>query len=484
VTPRMLDAGSKGSAVVTQFTRGQKSQLSAVTAGTDLYVGIHLDAPGVAWDISCFGLDDADRLSDEEYFIFFNQPNSPEKAIQLLGAQSGDNESFRVTLERVPPSITRLAFCAAIDGTGSARQISSGYFRLVAGGEEVLRYAFTGADFTAERAVMIADLYRKGVWRVAAVGQGFAGGLAELIRSFGGQVDDEPAPAAPAGQPGFGAPAGAGAAPGSAPGFSPPPGAPAATPASAQPRPPAPVNAGQPDVAGELVAGAEPPPSMVQRVAPGAMVSLEKYREVPATGRWTKQNSKMIKVTLGADVFALRGSMVAYQGDIAFDYKGSGIRGFVENKLTGQGLKLMTCKGTGEVFLADDASDVHIVELAGSSLCINARNVLAFDTTLTTEVKRIESPGIAGGGLFHLEVSGQGTIVVMTKGPPMTLPVAGPTFADMNALVAWSTGMRVSVSSQVRISRQIYGGTSGESFAMQFMGIGGNHIVVVQPYEV
>ncbi|WP_146776767.1 TerD family protein, partial [Parafrankia sp. Ea1.12] len=192
--------------MATQFSRGQKSQLSAITAGTDLYIGIQINAPG-EWDVSCFGLDGAGRLSDDRYFVFFNQPNSPESSIQLLGAQSGDSQSFRVTLDKVPDAIQKLSFCAALDGPGSAAQITSGYLRIVAGGTEVLRYAFTGADFSDERAVMIGDVYRKGVWRVAAVGQGFRGGLAELIRSFGGEVADEPEPTpAPAGPPPGGVP--------------------------------------------------------------------------------------------------------------------------------------------------------------------------------------------------------------------------------------------------------------------------------------
>jgi uncharacterized protein (AIM24 family) len=53
----------------------------------------------------------------------------------------------------------------------------------------------------------------------------------------------------------------------------------------------------------------------------------------------------------------------------------------------------------------------------------------------------------------------------------------------MNAVVAWTAGMRVSVSTQVRVSRQVYAGASGESVALQFMGMQG-HFVVVQPYEV
>src|SRR5215210_5514080 len=99
----------------------------------------------------------------------------------------------------------------------------------------------------------------------------------------------------------------------------------------------------------------------------------------------------------------------------------------IESRMTGQGLKLMTCKGQGEVFLAEDACDLHIVELNGQRLCINANNVLAFDATLQTEVKRIESAGLPGGGMFHLEVGGHGTVVVMTHGQPVALPVQGPT---------------------------------------------------------
>jgi uncharacterized protein (AIM24 family) len=214
------------------------------------------------------------------------------------------------------------------------------------------------------------------------------------------------------------------------------------------------------------------------------MNSLSTFKERATTGRWTQQNPKLVKVTLGPECHARRGSMVAYQGNIEFEHRGSGgLRAMFEGAVTGQGLKLMTCKGQGEVFLAEDACDLHVVDLQGQRLCVNANNVLAFDTTVHSEIRRIDSPGIPGGGMFHLELGGHGSVVVMTKGMPVTLPVRGPTFADMNALVAWTAGMRVSVSTQVRLSRQIWGGTSGESVALQFMGMQG-HFIVVQPYEV
>ena len=174
-----------------EFQRGHKAKISDLTPGTDLYVGVQIAAPGLTFDISCFGLDANEQLSDDRYFIFFNQPKSPEESIQLLGAQSGDTESFRVTLDRVPANIHKLSFTATVDGAGQMSQIGPGYIRIVAGGEEVVRYAFTGSEFSTERAVMLGDFYLKDVWRFAAVGQGFDGGLDALLKNFGGEVAEE-----------------------------------------------------------------------------------------------------------------------------------------------------------------------------------------------------------------------------------------------------------------------------------------------------
>ncbi|MFE7229294.1 TerD family protein [Streptomyces sp. NPDC057596] len=225
-----------------EFQRGHKARISDLTAGTDLYVGVQISAPGLTVDISCFGLDADERLSDDRYFVFFNQPKSPEEAIQLLGAQAGDTESFRVTLEKIPPRIRKLSFTAAIDGAGQMSQLDSGYLRIVAGGEEVARYAFDGSEFSTERAVMLGDFYLKDVWRFAAVGQGFDGGLEALLKNFGGEVLEEEEDTA----------AGQDPQPGAAPGFAPPaqatappefavPSGPAApAPATAAPAAPAP----------------------------------------------------------------------------------------------------------------------------------------------------------------------------------------------------------------------------------------------------
>ncbi|WP_327264337.1 TerD family protein [Streptomyces sp. NBC_01232] len=541
-----------------EFQRGHKAKISDLTAGTDLYVGVQIAGSGLSFDISCFGLDANEQLSDDRYFVFFNQPKSPEESIQQLGAQSGDTESFRVTLDRIPASIHKLSFTATIDGAGQMSQIGPGYIRIVAGGEEVVRYAFTGAEFTTERAVMLGDFYLKDVWRFAAVGQGFDGGLDALLRNFGGEVAEEAQPQAPAAaSPGFAAPPQAAApapsfgapaqqAPAPAPSF----GAPVPAPGAAQPQyqqpvapapvhaaptmaapiaPPAPAPYGQPpqppqpsygQVPGQVPGqypGQVPPPAPApygqqpgygqvpgqppgqfpgqqpggyapQAAAPaaGLAAALQPYKEAPTGSRWTPQNQQLMRVDLamgGQAVLARQGSMVLYQGKVDFSYKGAGFAGRIVGNATGQEMQLMRCTGRGQVFLAEDGAHLHAVELQGDGICVSAEAVLAFDESLQHEIRRIEGHGIPGGALFTMQFQGTGTVIIKTHGVPVVLPVTPTTFADSNAIVAWSSAAQVILSSQVRLRRNAYPGHSGETVNLQFRGAPGNFIVV-QPYEV
>ncbi|MEU3465285.1 TerD family protein [Streptomyces sp. NPDC006733] len=531
-----------------EFQRGHKAKISDLTAGTDLYIGVQIAGPGLSFDISCFGLDEKEQLSDDSYFIFFNQPKSPEESIQQLGAQAGDSESFRVTLDRIPPKIRKLSFTATVDGNGQMSQVGPGYIRIVAGGEEVARYGFTGAEFTTERAVMLADIYLKDVWRFAAVGQGFDGGLDALLRNFGGEVAEEAPAAAPpqqGGAPGFAPPPG-GAAP--APSFGAPPGPPQPAPAFGAPQPaaaqgfaPPPGNPSihqQPTMVAPLATppqfGQVPPPGpppgqqfgqppgppqyaqppgqpqfgqppgqpqfgqVPGQPAPygepqagqpvgGISGALQKFRETPTGQRWTQQNNKMMRVDLsqagGQPVLARQGSMVLYQGKVEYSYKGAGFAGRIVGGATGQEMQLMRCTGQGQVFFAENGAHLHPIELQGDAICVSSENVLAFDETLQYEVRRIEGHGIPGGALFTMQFQGTGTIIVKTHGTPVVLPVTPTTYADCNAIVAWSAASQVIISSQVRLRRNAYPGHSGETVNLQFRGAPGNFIVV-QPYEV
>lgn len=177
------------------LTKGQRLALAKLLDDPDRF-GLGLAATGLTLDFACFGLDANDKLSDERYMTFFNQPRTPCSAVEIVPID-GDPVNFSFRLSRLPASITRLVLTASVDGNGTMAQLQSGYVRLLAGGAEQARFSFTGADFSGERAVMLAELYRKdGQWRFMAVGQGFNGGLDALVQHFGGSVAEAAPPAA------------------------------------------------------------------------------------------------------------------------------------------------------------------------------------------------------------------------------------------------------------------------------------------------
>ena len=172
------------------FTRGQKGKLADLGCPSSFTVSVDMRAPGAAIDVSCFGLDADDKLSDDRYMVFFNQLASPGNAVTFDPAPGAAR--FAVQLDALPATIVKLVFTAAIDGVGSMRDIAASSLDV----GDAVSFAFAGADFKDEKAIIIAELYRRdGQWRFGAVGQGFNGGLSALLAHFGGSEVSAPAPA-------------------------------------------------------------------------------------------------------------------------------------------------------------------------------------------------------------------------------------------------------------------------------------------------
>ncbi|MGL5818890.1 MAG: AIM24 family protein [Phycicoccus sp.] len=201
--------------------------------------------------------------------------------------------------------------------------------------------------------------------------------------------------------------------------------------------------------------------------------------EVPA-GAMTLQNRRLVKVALDGTVHARQGAMVAYQGEMDFRYEGAGGLGkLLKKAVTGEGVPLMTVTGQGDLFLADDAQEIFLVDLEGESLTVNGRSVLAFEDGMTWDIRRVEGVSMAAGGLFNTVFTGTGRIAVTTHGSPVVLAVDRPTYADVQSAVAWSTSLQTTVKRSLT-ARALVGRGSGEAFQLAFAGEG---FVIVQASE-
>ena len=211
------------------------------------------------------------------------------------------------------------------------------------------------------------------------------------------------------------------------------------------------------------------------------------YNEQQTQDRYSLQNPQMLRVLMEGhdDVLARKGTMVAYQGLIEFDaeYQSGGQRRARAH--TGEGLDLMRCHGQGTVYLANLAQHVHIMDVEQDGLTVDSSYVLAMDSSLHHEVIAVDSLyGISGSGKYQLNITGRGKVALMTSGAPLLMQVTPDKYVncDADAIVAWSTGLRVQMQAQTHSSgvwrRR---GNTGEGWELSFMG---NGFALVQPSEL
>ncbi|GAA4900077.1 AIM24 family protein [Streptomyces coeruleoprunus] len=198
------------------------------------------------------------------------------------------------------------------------------------------------------------------------------------------------------------------------------------------------------------------------------------------------QGSKVLAVDMSGDaVKAKNGSMVAYDGQMAFKKMsggGEGLRGMVTRRLTGEQMEVMEVKGQGTCYFADRASDITVLSLHGDKLWVEASNLLCADGGLRTGTSFTGlRGGASGNGLFTTTVEGTGQAAIMSHGPAVVLRVTPqyPLSVDPGAYVAHQGDLQQSFQSGVTF-RTFIGEGGGEAFQIRFEGDG---LVYVQPSE-
>ncbi|MET7685849.1 AIM24 family protein [Streptomyces sp. NPDC005423] len=214
---------------------------------------------------------------------------------------------------------------------------------------------------------------------------------------------------------------------------------------------------------------------------------LFSFNDSQSQDRYSLQNKQMLRVLLAGqdDILARKGTMVAYQGLVEFDAEYQSGNQQRARAYTGEGLNLMRCHGQGTVFLANLAQHIHVVEVEQEGLTVDSAYVLAMDSSLHHEVIAVDSQyGISGSGKYQLNISGRGQVALMTSGAPLMMQVTPDKYVncDADAIVAWSTGLRVQMQAQTHTSgvwrRR---GNTGEGWELSFMGSG---YALVQPSEL
>lgn len=168
---------------MTELARGANAALTArrVTATVSSAVPVDVSALLVGPDL---------RVRSDADLVFFNAPQAPGVRWSDAGGQRVD-----LDLDAVPAEVAAVLIAVSLAG-GTSFGAEPPRVLLTADGVAVA--AFTVPGLGPEQAIIGLEVYRRaGGWKVRAVGQGYAGGLAELVAAHGIEVDD-PGPPAPA----------------------------------------------------------------------------------------------------------------------------------------------------------------------------------------------------------------------------------------------------------------------------------------------
>lgn len=176
--------------------------------GQRIGIGLQKVGVGLGWDpntstgfdfdldASAFMLGENKKLPLDEFFVFYNNPKSPDGAVessgddQTGGSSDGDDETLTVDLTKVDPRIKEIIFTVTIHEAEQRRQnfgqVHNSFIRIYNAitNEEIAKYDLD-EDFSIETAVEFGRLYRRGdEWKFEAMGNGYKGGLQFFVDKY------------------------------------------------------------------------------------------------------------------------------------------------------------------------------------------------------------------------------------------------------------------------------------------------------------
>lgn len=165
-----------------------------------------LHALGGTVDLSALLVAADGKVRSDDDLVFYNQPSAESGAVRHLAADAEGPERVQIDPAALPADVDRVVLvgsCDPDDASRTFREVEEVLVRASPLGAEPVQFR-PPALTDGERAVLLMELYRRGeAWKLRAIGQGYADGLAGLATDFGIDVaEEEPeAPEEPARKP-------------------------------------------------------------------------------------------------------------------------------------------------------------------------------------------------------------------------------------------------------------------------------------------
>ncbi|MFJ5098713.1 restriction endonuclease [Streptomyces sp. NPDC088557] len=135
------------------------------------------------------------RVLGDEWFVFFNNPATPDGSVAMVSAAPGDRAAVRVGFDALPARADRLVLVAAVDPEANPDADLGGFLdasiRLRDDSGAELDQLVVSDGRSGETALVLGSFRRRsgGDWDFVLGGKGYRGGLEELVGDFGIDVE-------------------------------------------------------------------------------------------------------------------------------------------------------------------------------------------------------------------------------------------------------------------------------------------------------
>ncbi|MCI8398816.1 MAG: hypothetical protein HFF90_05395 [Oscillibacter sp.] len=137
-------------------------------------------------DAYVFLLQANQRVRGDADFLFFNNPQSRDRAVRMSGSAL-----VLADLEKLDPAVERVAVCYSVYGDDPRKnfsQVRDPLLRVFSGSRELCR--MKPEDLSVEKTLVAVEVYRyKGQWKLNFVASGYRDGLRRLCESYGVEVE-------------------------------------------------------------------------------------------------------------------------------------------------------------------------------------------------------------------------------------------------------------------------------------------------------
>ncbi|MGZ2358253.1 restriction endonuclease [Streptomyces sp. 372A] len=135
------------------------------------------------------------RVLDDDHFVFFNNPRTPDGSVRALIPVAPDKAALRVGFDALPARADRLVLIAAVDPVANPDADLSGFtdagIRLLDAERTPLDQLDVSDGRPGETALVLGSFRRRanGDWEFVTGGKGYRGGLEELVTEYGIDVE-------------------------------------------------------------------------------------------------------------------------------------------------------------------------------------------------------------------------------------------------------------------------------------------------------